>query len=174
MRDPHFFHPIRDRFGLLITLDYYPEEDIAKIAGKSAEKLNMNLQPASAAEIAGRARGVPRIGNRLLRRVRDVSDEPSPRQVEETLLELGIDSWGLESADRALLLLIYRRFNGGPVGLKTLAGVFSIDEQTLADAFEPYLVRTGLLDITERGRRLTALGFAYCQQTLRRLGTAGN
>ncbi len=89
-----FSQPIRDRFGLLITLDYYPEEDIAKIAGKSAEKLNMNLQPASAAEIAGRARGVPRIGNRLLRRVRDVSDEPTPQQVEETLLELGIDSWG--------------------------------------------------------------------------------
>lgn len=174
MRDPHFLYPIRDRFGLLVSLDYYPEEDIAKIAGKSAEKLNMNLQPASAAEIAGRARGVPRIGNRLLRRVRDVSDEPTPEMVAEVLLELGIDNWGLESADRTLLLLMYKRFEGGPVGLKTLAGVFSVDEHTLTDAFEPYLVRTGLLDITERGRRLTARGFAYCKHTLRRLGPVGN
>ena len=80
--------PIRDRFGLLLHLSFYPQSDMEKIAAKSAQKLNMTLRPKSAVEIAERARGVPRIGNRLLKRVRDVTDEPTPKQVAETLLEL--------------------------------------------------------------------------------------
>ena len=141
-----------------------------KIASKSAGKLNMTLSPKAATEIAGRARGVPRIGNRLLKRVRDVSDEPTPKQVAATLLELGIDSWGLESCDRNLLMLIYKRFGGGPVGLRTLAAAYGLDEKTLAEAYEPYLVgRAGLLDVTEKGRRLTTKGFFYCKQVAARL-----
>src|SRR5207237_6841685 len=89
--------PIRDRFGLDLKLDFYPEADMAKIAIHSAAKLNMELRPKSAAEIASRARGVPRIGNRLLKRVRDVYDNPAPKQVDEILAELGVDSWGFEN-----------------------------------------------------------------------------
>src|SRR5437870_3202723 len=83
---------IRDRFGLVVHLGYYPQQDMQKIAHSSAVKLGMNLRPKAAKEIAERGRGVPRIGNRLLKRVRDVSDEPTPKQVADTLLELGIDS----------------------------------------------------------------------------------
>lgn len=130
----------------------------------------MTLRPKSAVEIAQRARGVPRIGNRLLKRVRDVSDEPTPKQVAETLLELGVDSWGLESCDRTLLMTIYKRFEGGPVGLRTLAAASGLEEKTLAEAYEPYLVgRAGLVDVTEKGRRLTTKGFFYCKNVAARL-----
>jgi len=161
--------PIRDRFGLTVKLDYYPDDEIAQIAGRSAEKLDMELQPKAADEVATRSRGVPRIANRLLRRVRDVYNTPTPRQVDEVLVELGVDSWGLETCDRALLMLMYERFEGGPVGLRTIAAASGIDPQTLAEGVEPYLLRAGLIDVRERGRQLTAAGFAYCKLIRSRL-----
>jgi len=160
--------PIRDRFGLIQEMSYYTEDKIALIATKSAAKLNMELQPLAAEEIGSRSRGVPRVANRLLRRVRDVYDSPTPRQVDEALVELGIDSWGLEKADRGLILLMATRFKGGPVGLKTLAGAFGTEPTTIVEVFEPYLIRKGLIDIVPRGRQLTPVGFKYAKEVLKR------
>jgi Holliday junction DNA helicase RuvB len=162
--------PIRDRFGLTIHLNYYPTEDIAKIVTRSGEKLDMEVRPTAAAEVAARSRGVPRIGNRLLRRVRDVYDSPTPKQVDHVLVELGIDSWGFEDCDRALLLLMQERFKGGPVGLRTLAAAYGVDERTMAEVFEPYMIRKGVVDITDRGRQLGVNGWIYCKQIAARLG----
>jgi Holliday junction DNA helicase RuvB len=162
--------PIRDRFGLKLELSYYPEPDIAKIVTRSGEKLNMNIRPQSASEVATRARGVPRIANRLLRRVRDVYDNPTKKQVDEVFVELGVDSWGFESCDRALLMLMYERFGGGPVGLKTLAAASGYDPETLSNLFEPYMLRVGLIDVAERGRQLTVRGYTYCKLMQKRLG----
>ena len=86
------------------------------------------------------------------------------------LVELGIDSWGFEDCDRALLMLLFERFEGGPVGLRTLAAAYGLEERTLAEAYEPYMVRTGVLDITDRGRRLGVNGWIYCKQIAARLG----
>ena len=93
-----------------------------------------------------------------------------PAKVSEVLLDLGIDSWGLETSDRTLILLIATRFKGGPVGLKTLAGAFGTEPQTIVEVFEPYLIRRGLLDIVPRGRQLTAQGFRYAKEVIKRLG----
>src|SRR5205085_7719602 len=133
--------PVRDRFGLVVRLDYYPNADISRIAQRSAEKLDMELRPAAADEVATRGRGVPRIANRLLRRVRDVTSNPTPKQVDHTLVELGIDSWGLEAADRGLLLLMLQRFEGGPVGLMTLSAAAGTDVKTIQETLGPYLLR---------------------------------
>ena len=162
--------PIRERFGLTLHLEYYPDEDIAKIAVRSGEKLNMEVCPESADEIAARARGTPRIANRLLRRVRDVYSSPTKKQVDEALVELGIDSWGFESCDRALLMLLHDRFEGGPVGLRTLAAAYGLEERTLAEAYEPFMVRRGVLEISERGRKLGVNGWIYCKHVAARLG----
>lgn len=129
----------------------------------------MTLRPDPASEIALRSRGVPRIANRLLRRIRDVTDEPKPNLVKKTLAELGVDSWGLDDGDRGVIMLLFRRFNGGPVGVRTLAAASGLEEKTLVEAFEPYLLRSGLLDVTEKGRQLTVKGFLYCQQVARQL-----
>ena len=162
--------PIRDRFGLTIHLGYYPDADIAKIVTRSGEKLDMKVRPKSADEVAARARGVPRIANRLLKRVRDVFNTPTPKQIDQVLVELGIDSWGFEACDRALLMLLYKRFEGRPVGLRTLAAAYGVEERTLAEAYEPYMVRTGVLDITDRGRKLGVNGWVYCKHVAARLG----
>src|SRR5439155_1375598 len=137
--------PIRDRFGLTIHLGYYPDADFAKIVTRSGEKLDMEVRPTAAAEVAARARGVPRIANRLLKRVRDVYSSPNKKQVDQVLVELGIDSWGFEACDRALLMLLYERFGGGPVGLRTLAAAYGVDERTQAEVYEAYRGRTGCL-----------------------------
>ena len=155
---------LRDRFGLVIHLDYYDKADIGKILAQSAEKLDMTLRPDPASEIALRSRGVPRIANRLLRRIRDVTDEPKPKVVKQTLAELGVDSWGLDDGDRGIVMLLFSRFNGGPVGVRTLAAASGLEEKTLVEAFEPFLLRLGLLDIVPRGRQLSQKGFTYCQQ----------
>ncbi len=130
----------------------------------------MTMRPDSLKEISTRSRGVPRIANRLLRRVRDVSDDPKPKQVAETLMELGVDSWGLANGDRNILMQLFQRFQGGPVGVRTLASASGHEERTLTEAYEPYLLRIGLLDVTERGRKLTMKGFVYCQEVERLLG----
>jgi Holliday junction DNA helicase RuvB len=119
--------------------------------------------------VASRSRGVPRIANRLLRRVRDVYNDPTPAQVDEVMVDLGVDSWGLESVDRNLITTIYDRFDGGPVGVRTLAAAMGVAEETLTGALEPYLLRRQLLDVTERGRQLTNEGWMYCRLMADRL-----
>jgi Holliday junction DNA helicase RuvB len=150
--------PLRDRFGLVERLDHYPVEDLEAIVVRSAGVLGVPLDGAGAHEIARRARGTPRIANRLLRRVRDYAEVRLDGVVTEQaavdgLVLFGVDELGLDKVDRALLRALCERFGGGPVGLTTLAVVLGEQPETLEDVYEPYLLQAGLLARTPRGRR---------------------
>jgi Holliday junction DNA helicase RuvB len=150
--------PLRDRFGLVERLDHYPVPDLEAIVVRSAGVLGVPLDPAGAHEIARRARGTPRIANRLLRRVRDFAEVRGDGVVTEQaavdgLALFGVDELGLDKVDRALLRALCERFGGGPVGLTTLAVVLGEQPETLEDVYEPYLLQAGLLARTPRGRR---------------------
>jgi Holliday junction DNA helicase RuvB len=150
--------PLRDRFGLVERLDHYPVADLEAIVVRSAGVLGVPLDPAGAHEIARRARGTPRIANRLLRRVRDYAEVRLDGVVTEQaavdgLVLFGVDELGLDKVDRALLRALCERFGGGPVGLTTLAVVLGEQPETLEDVYEPYLLQAGLLARTPRGRR---------------------
>jgi Holliday junction DNA helicase RuvB len=152
--------PLRDRFGIVHHLDYYGPADLATIARRSAGILAIPLDPAGAAEIARRSRGTPRITNRLLRRVRDfaqVADEVAitERTAGVALERLQVDRFGLDEVDRRILRAVIEKFDGGPVGLGTLAAAVGEDPGTLEDIYEPYLLQIGFLDRTPRGRRVT-------------------
>jgi Holliday junction DNA helicase RuvB len=150
--------PLRDRFGLVERLDHYPVADLEAIVVRSAGVLGVPLEGAGAHEIARRARGTPRIANRLLRRVRDFAEVRLDGVVTEQaavdgLALFGVDELGLDKVDRALLRALCERFGGGPVGLTTLAVVLGEQPETLEDVYEPYLLQAGLLARTPRGRR---------------------
>ncbi|MCI3950010.1 MAG: Holliday junction helicase subunit RuvB [Acidimicrobiales bacterium] len=150
--------PLRDRFGLVERLDHYPVADLEAIVIRSAGVLGVPLDPAGAHEVARRARGTPRIANRLLRRVRDFAEVRgdgvvTERAAVEGLQLFGVDELGLDKVDRALLRVLCERFGGGPVGLTTLAVVLGEQPETLEDVYEPYLLQAGLLARTPRGRR---------------------
>jgi Holliday junction DNA helicase RuvB len=150
--------PLRDRFGLVERLDHYPVADLEAIVVRSAGVLGVPLEGAGAHEIARRARGTPRIANRLLRRVRDYAEVRLDGVVTEQaavdgLALFGVDELGLDKVDRALLRALCERFGGGPVGLTTLAVVLGEQPETLEDVYEPYLLQAGLLARTPRGRR---------------------
>jgi Holliday junction DNA helicase RuvB len=148
--------PLRDRFGLVARLDYYEPADLESIVTRAAGILDVQVDEKGAAEIARRARGTPRIANRLLRRVRDfaevrgdgVVDAPAARQ---GLRVFGVDELGLDKVDRALLVALCERFGGGPVGLSTLAISVAEPTETVEDVYEPFLIREGLLMRTPRG-----------------------
>ncbi len=149
--------PLRDRFGFVARLDFYTPEDLDAILRRSASILGVALDAGGAAEIAGRARGTPRIANRLLKRVRDFAevrgDGSVDRQVARAGLDLfGVDALGLDKVDRAILDAVCRRFGGGPVGLSTLAVSVGEETDTVGDVYEPYLLQVGLLMRTPRGR----------------------
>ena len=155
--------PLRDRFGLVERLDHYPVADLEAIVVRSAGVLGVPLDPRGAHEIARRARGTPRIANRLLRRVRDFAEVRGDGVVTEQaavdgLALFGVDELGLDKVDRALLRVLCERFAGGPVGLSTLAVVLGEQPETLEDVYEPYLLQLGFLQRTPRGRIVTALG----------------
>ena len=152
--------PLRERFGIVHHLDYYGVDDLATIASRSSDILAIALAPEGAREIARRARGTPRIVNRLLRRVRDFADVQS--QLEITLAvatgaleRLQVDRFGLDEVDRRILNAILETFRGGPVGLSTLAAAVGEDGETLEEIYEPYLIQIGFLERTPRGRRVT-------------------
>lgn len=152
--------PLRGRFGIIEHLDYYCESDLAKIATRSATVLRADLDDAGAMEIARRARGTPRIVNRLLRRVRDFAQVEHAKTINErvalrALDQLEVDALGLDDIDRRLLLLILEKFDGGPVGLSTLAAALGEDRGAIEEIIEPYLIQHGLLDRTPRGRTTT-------------------
>lgn len=152
--------PLRDRFGGHFHLDFYEPEEIEQILARTASLLDAPLDASGAREIAGRARRTPRIANRLLRRVRDyaqVNRLPMiTAPVAHAALELlHIDEFGLDKVDRALLAAITLQFDGGPVGLSTLAAALGEDEETIEDVYEPFLIREGWLERTPRGRRAT-------------------
>lgn len=152
--------PLRDRFGIVHHLDYYDAEDLSRIASRSASILGIDLSNSGADEIARRSRGTPRIANRLLRRVRDFAqvdgeDSITERIAAESLERLEVDRYGLDHVDRRMLHSILTKFDGGPVGLATLAAAVGEDAGTIEEIYEPYLLQIGFLDRTPRGRRAT-------------------
>ena len=155
--------PLRDRFGLTFRLDHYTPEELAAIVRRSARILGVEIEAEAAEEIARRARGTPRIANRILRRVRDVAEVRHAGAIttavaDEALELLEIDHSGLERFDRELLAAVALKFGGGPVGLSTLAVALGEEAETIEDVYEPYLLQLGLLQRTPRGRVLTELG----------------
>ncbi len=155
--------PLRDRFGLIFRLDLYEAAELARIVRRSARILNVEIAGDAADEIARRARGTPRIANRILRRVRDVAEVRHAGAItteiaEEALTLLEIDTTGLERFDRELLSTLAIKFGGGPVGLSTLAVSLGEEPETIEDVYEPYLLQLGFLQRTPRGRVITDLG----------------
>jgi Holliday junction DNA helicase RuvB len=159
--------PLRDRFGLQHRLEPYGPDDLARIVTRSARILDLPLEPAGAHAIARRARGTPRVANRLLKRVRDFAEvHGDGRPVDEGMATaaldlLEVDEEGLDRLDRELLRAICEHFGGGPVGLSTLAVAVGEERDTIEDVYEPYLLQRGFLQRTPRGRMATARAFAH-------------
>jgi holliday junction DNA helicase RuvB len=158
--------PLRDRFGMTYRLEHYTAAELATIVRRSARILGVNVTDEAAEEIAGRARGTPRVANRILRRVRDVAEVRHDGSVtlavaREALDLLEVDGEGLERVDRELLRAIVHKFDGGPVGLSTLAVALGEEPDTVEDVYEPYLLQLGLIQRTPRGRVVTKLGRAH-------------
>ncbi len=156
--------PLRDRFGVIFRLEFYTPEDLARIVTRSARILNIGLTDGGALEIGQRSRGTPRIANRLLRRVRDFAMvqavETIDRQHARAALDrLDVDAVGLDQMDRKILMALIKHFGGGPVGVKTIATACSEEVRTLEEIYEPYLIQSGFLKRTSRGR--VATGKAY-------------
>lgn len=150
--------PLRSRFGIIERLDFYREEDLQAIVLQAAQFLNLSLSPEAAYIIAKSARGTPRVAKKLLRRIRDFAQvhnqEPDPAFIIQALSWLGIDNEGLTAVDRLLLQKIIDHFNGGPVGLETLAALIGEDPDTIETVYEPFLMRQGYLEKTPRGRQI--------------------
>ena len=158
--------PLRDRFGVTLRLELYTAEELARIVTRSAGILNVDIVPEGAYEIARRSRGTPRIANRMLRRVRDFAqvkaDGIITREVaDQALSALEIDYLGLDPTDRRMMEAIIENYNGGPVGLETLAATIGEEAVTLEDVYEPYLLMNGLINRTPRGRMATELAYHH-------------
>jgi Holliday junction DNA helicase RuvB len=152
--------PLRDRFGFVAHMDFYAATDLERVLNRSADILGVRLEPAGAAEIASRSRGTPRIANRLLRRVRDYAEVRADGLVSRKIASAAlavyeVDGLGLDRLDRAVLAALVRSFGGGPVGLSTLAVAVGEEPETVEEVAEPFLVRSGLLARTPRGRVAT-------------------
>jgi holliday junction DNA helicase RuvB len=158
--------PLRDRFGIQHRLDHYGADDLARIVVRSARVLDVQIDAAGAAAIAERARGTPRVANRLLRRVRDYAEVHGGGTIDATLAAaaldlLEVDHQGLDRLDREILSMICRQFSGGPVGLSTLAVAVQEEADTIEDVYEPYLLQRGFILRTPRGRCATAHAFRH-------------
>jgi Holliday junction DNA helicase RuvB len=154
-------NPLRDRFGIVARLEFYTPEELTKIVTRSAQLLNVEIAPEGAFEIARRARGTPRIANRLLRRVRDFAEVKAQGDItrgvaDAALTMLDVDHIGLDIMDRKLLGAMLEKFGGGPVGLDNLAAAIGEARDTIEDVLEPYLIQQGYLQRTPRGRMATA------------------
>jgi holliday junction DNA helicase RuvB len=158
--------PLRDRFGMTFRLGYYEQDELATIVRRSARILAVEIDDAAAEEIARRSRGTPRVANRILRRVRDVAEVRHSGTIttevaDDALTLLEVDGEGLERMDRELLEAVATKFDGGPVGLSTLAVALGEEPDTIEDVYEPYLLQLGFLQRTPRGRVITKLGLAH-------------
>ncbi|MBC7324340.1 MAG: Holliday junction branch migration DNA helicase RuvB [Moorella sp. (in: Bacteria)] len=158
--------PLRDRFGINSRLDFYRPEELEQIITRAAAILQVDIEPEGAREIACRARGTPRVANRLLKRVRDFAEVRAggviTREVAREALELlQVDALGLDSSDRRLLLTLIKKFNGGPVGLDTLAAAISEEPDTIEDVYEPFLLQHGFIQRTPRGRMATSRAYEH-------------
>jgi len=162
--------PLRDRFGFTAHLDFYDSSELEEVISRSAALLTLDIDKRAITEIAGRSRGTPRIANRLLRRVRDYaqvrgSNKLTHEDAEKALLMYEVDEKGLDRLDRSVLLALIERFNGGPVGLSTLAIAVGEETETVESVAEPFLVRNGFMARTPRGRVATALGWEHVGRT---------
>lgn len=158
--------PLRDRFGIVARLEFYTPADLARIVLRSARILGVKITDDGAAEIGRRSRGTPRIANRLLRRVRDFAlvhghGEVTAQEAAAALARMDVDEHGLDQMDRKLLEVIITHYDGGPVGVKTLAAACSEEVRTIEDIYEPYLIQCGFLKRTPRGRMATALAYRH-------------
>lgn len=158
--------PLRDRFGCIFRIEFYSPEELGRIVERSATILGVEVEPEGALVIGRRARGTPRIANRLLRRVRDYAlvhgSGVVTRELAESSLErLDVDQFGLDNMDRKILTLMVEHFNGGPVGLKTIAAACAEEVRTIEDIYEPYLIQCGFLKRTPRGRVATAKAYQH-------------
>lgn len=158
--------PLRDRFGVICRLDYYSNEELFEIVIRSAKILKIDIDEKGAMEIAKRSRGTPRIANRLLKRVRDFAQVKANGVISEDVANDGlrlleVDNIGLDNIDRKMLLTIIEKFDGGPVGLDTLAASIGEESNTIEDVYEPYLLQIGFLNRTPRGRTATKLVYNH-------------
>jgi Holliday junction DNA helicase RuvB len=149
--------PLRDRFGVVLRVNFYDPEDLFQIINRSAEILKVDIDKEGATELAGRSRGTPRIANRILRRTRDYAQVKANGSItksvaQESLKSLGVDHYGLDGMDRQILKTLIGKFDGGPVGVSSLAVAISEDTTTIEDVYEPYLIKEGFIQRTPRGR----------------------
>ena len=167
--------PLRDRFGVVMRLDFYSQEELQEILRRSADLLRVGIDDEGTIEIARRSRGTPRVANRLLKRVRDYAQVRADGFITsevaaQALKLLDVDDLGLDKMDRQLLEAIIDKFGGGPVGLETLSAVLNEEKDTIEDVYEPYLIQEGYLKRTPRGRTATPLAYRHLR---RRLATDG-
>jgi Holliday junction DNA helicase RuvB len=158
--------PLRERFGVINRLDFYKLSELEEIVARSAGMLKVTADASGASEIARRSRGTPRIANRMLKRVRDFAqikaDGKINREVARQALErMEVDEQGLDPMDRKLLLTIIEKFGGGPVGIETVAAAINEERETIEDVYEPFLIQSGFLDRTPRGRTATSLAYEH-------------
>lgn len=158
--------PLRDRFGVILRLEMYTRDELSEIVTRSAGILNIDIESGGAAEIASRSRGTPRISNRLLKRVRDFAEVKgngviSAAIADKALEKMEVDSLGLDAIDKRMLMTVIRLYNGGPVGLETLAATIGEESDTIEDVYEPYLMQIGFLSRTPRGRIVTPLAYKH-------------
>lgn len=158
--------PLRDRFGIVARLEYYTPEDLARIVRRSAKILGVEIDEDGALEIGRRSRGTPRIANRLLRRVRDFAlvhgdGRVGKKEADSALARLDVDEQGLDEMDRKILEVIINHYDGGPVGVKTLAVACSEEVRTIEDIYEPYLIQRGFIKRTSRGRMATQRAYRH-------------
>ena len=158
--------PLRERFGVVLRVEFYSPEDLRKIVQRSAKLLDIPISVDGAFELSGRSRGTPRVANRLLRRVRDYAQVEAQGVItqevaKEALDMLGVDARGLDKMDRHIMLTIIQKFNGGPIGLDTLSAAVSEEKDTLEDVYEPFLIQMGYIKRTPRGRVATKLAYSH-------------
>jgi Holliday junction DNA helicase RuvB len=158
--------PLRSRFGIMLRLDFYSPEDLRIIVERSSEILSVQIDREGALEIASRARGTPRIANRLLRRVRDYAQVRSAGKIDLTTAQaalkmLEVDRYGFDEVDRRLLLAIIEKYQGGPVGVNTLAAALAEEPDAIEEIYEPFLIQIGFLNRTPRGRVATQLAYEH-------------
>lgn len=162
--------PLRDRFGHIYKLDFYNDEEMQQIIHRSANLLEIEIDDGAVAEVSRCCRRTPRIANRLLKRIRDFAEVDNQSKIsldiaKSSLKTIGVDPVGLDRTDRKILLTIIEKFNGGPVGLNTIAAATSEATETIEDVYEPYLMQIGFLDRTSRGRRVTERAYSHLQIT---------
>ncbi len=155
--------PFRDRFGIVERLQFYDRQSLLQIVMRSAQILKITISPEAAEEVARRARGTPRVANRILKRVRDYAQVDGKGHVDKDIAvyaldKLGVDQWGLDLMDRRILQLIHEKYAGGPVGIETISAALSEEKETLEEMYEPFLIQEGYIQKTPRGRVLTEFG----------------